>query len=337
MPEPDLESPADHKALKALREDGALSAPAFWAGIRGANDPRAWADWAARLCLLIGATLVLAAIVFFFAFNWDGLGRLQKLGLLQGVTLLGLIGGQFAGFKTIGGKLLLTGAAVSVGVGFAVFGQVYQTGADAFGFFAVWAVCILPWVAAGAFAPLWVLWFTLLNLTAFFFWDQVGQFHFIEYTYINLVLTVINGCGLIAIEALGPRTRWLQGRWLPPLFLIASLTPLLIPALNLVLDTPADSVRTLLLGTALWVLCLAGTFRYFTAKRYDGTALSIVLANIAGFLLCGIGRLFESIDLYNSGAGFLFMALITAGMTALMIKASRALKQRYGNTKGGEQ
>jgi hypothetical protein len=273
---------------------------------------------------------------FFFAFNWDGLGRLQKLGLLQGGTLLCLIGGQVVGFKRIGGQLLLTGAAVSIGVGFAVFGQVYQTGADAFGFFAVWALCILPWVIAGAFAPLWVLWTTLVNLTLFFFWDQVGQFHAIEYTYICLLLTAVNGSGLLALESLGRRYDWLRGRWLRALYLLATLTPLLIPALNLILDTRADSHVGLWLGSVLWWICLLLTFRYFSKFRYDGTALAIILANVAGYLLCGIGRLFHEVDLYDSGAGFLFMALITAGMTALVVKASRLLKIRYAQKEGGQ-
>ena len=232
MSEPLLEKSPDHKSLKVLRNEGVLSTASFWEGIRAINHAEDWARWAARLCLLIGSSLVLAAVVYFFAFNWEALGRMQKLGLLQLIVVATLVAGQLVGFRRICGQLLLIAAAICVGVSFAVFGQVYQTGADAFSFFGMWAICILPWVLAGAFAPLWVLWFSLLNLTIWFFWAQVGQFHSeVHYSYICLPLTAINSIGLILRESLMARFHWMKGLWLRHLFLIGALTPLLIPAL----------------------------------------------------------------------------------------------------------
>ncbi len=337
MTAPTLETNPDHESLKVLRDEGVISAGTFWESIRGINESQEWARWAARLCLLIGSALILAALVYFFAFNWDALGRLQKLGLPQGITVLALVAGHFVGVRRIGGQLLLVAAAITVGVCFAVFGQVYQTGADAFGFFGIWALCILPWVIAGAFAPLWVLWFTLVNLTVWFFWDQVGQFHYVEYSYLCIVLTVINGAGLIARESLQTRYDWLKGHWIRALFLLGALIPLLIPAINLFLEVSSHGTHyAQLMGTVLWLLSLGAAHLYYTRVRFDSTAICIVLGNGAVYLLCGIGRIFDEIDLYEGGAGFLLMALIIGGVTTMVVRLLRWLKQRYGQPEGAQ-
>lgn len=332
-----MESEVDHESLKVLRDAGALPPHAFWSGIRAVNDAQSWALWTRRLFCTIGATLIIAALVYFFAYNWEGLARWQRLLLPQVVVLLTLASGQFVGFRRIGGQLLLVAAAMATGVGFAVYGQVYQTGADAFGFFAIWALCIVPWVSVGAFAPLWVLWWTLINLTTWFFWDQVGQFHSVEGAYVSIGLTAINGGGLLLREWSITRHACFRAQWLRPLLLLGTLTPVLVPALGLLLDTGSGGHLAPLLGTALWLLCLGGAYRFFTRIRYDSTALCIVLTNAALFLLFAIGRVFEAGDLYESGAGFLFMALAIAGVTALLVRVMRHLKLSYQSRQAVER
>jgi uncharacterized membrane protein len=44
-----------------------------------------------------------------------------------------------------------------VGVLQAVFGQIYETGADSYVLFLIWALLIIGWVAIGGYAPLWLL------------------------------------------------------------------------------------------------------------------------------------------------------------------------------------
>ncbi|MGZ0656633.1 DUF2157 domain-containing protein [Coraliomargarita sp. W4R53] len=337
MTDSPLDSKPDHEALKVLRDARALSPAAFWQAIRAINEPQECARWATRLCLLIGCTLILAAVVYFFAFNWDALGRWLKLGLLQVATLISLLTGQIVGFRKIGGQLLLMAAAVLVGVSFAVYDQVYQTGADAFSFFGMWALCILPWVIAGAFAPLWVLWFTLINLSAWFFWNQVGQFHLnLHYSYFCAALTVINAAGLFSREALATRYRWMNGRWLRHLFLLATLTPLFTPALNLIFESPTSGAYHLLGSTIAWLICLGAAYLYFTRQRFDSTALCILLGYATIYLITAIARMFYEADLYNNGSGFLVMALIIGGVTALDVRLLRWLKRRHGPRLGGD-
>jgi len=72
-------------------------------------------------------------------------------------------------------NIILTGAAVLVGVLFAVFGQIYQTGANAYDFFLAWTVFVTLWVLVSNFAPLWLLYLILINTTFILYSQQVAQ------------------------------------------------------------------------------------------------------------------------------------------------------------------
>jgi hypothetical protein len=85
----------------------------------------------------------------------------------------------------------------------------------------------------------------------------------------------------------------------------------------------------LLVGTILWLISLGCAFRYFTRVHYDGTALSLILANAAAFILTGVGRLLDAADLFEVGIGFLFMALLIGGVTALLVRMTRLLRKTY--------
>ena len=68
----------------------------------------------------------------------------MKLGSVQ-LAIFGCLGAAyFQNLQQLPGKVLLLGASVLIGVFLAVFGQVYQTGADAYNLFTMWALLILP-------------------------------------------------------------------------------------------------------------------------------------------------------------------------------------------------
>ena len=49
------------------------------------------------------------------------------------------------GLDAVAGRISLFATAFLSGILLAVFGQVYQTGADPYGLFLAWALLILPW------------------------------------------------------------------------------------------------------------------------------------------------------------------------------------------------
>lgn len=131
-----------------------------------------WLKWSTLLCLTLGVALTLAGIIYFFAYNWADLSKWAKFVLIQTGIIVSLIAASYISLDKLLGKILVLSAAVMVGVFMAVFGQIYQTGADAFDLFLYWSILILPWVLLANFLPLWLVWLVIVN-TAFALWcDQ---------------------------------------------------------------------------------------------------------------------------------------------------------------------
>jgi hypothetical protein len=80
-----------------------------------------------------------------------------------------------------------------VGVFLAVFGQVYQTGADRWDLFAQWSALIFGWVLLARFTPLWGVWLVVTNLALGLYLVQTGFFDhnlFVMHTFLNGVILV---------------------------------------------------------------------------------------------------------------------------------------------------
>src|SRR5262245_53411107 len=116
----------------------------------------AWRRFLTLAMLLLGAALLLSGVISFFAFNWATLGRFVKFALLEGgVAACALIG--WWRLRDLTGRVALSAAAILVGPLLGVFGQTYQTGADAWGLFTAWALLVAPWVIVAGFTPLWIV------------------------------------------------------------------------------------------------------------------------------------------------------------------------------------
>lgn len=142
--------------------------------------------------------------------------RLQKLALAGGLLAIAVAIATALGPDRPGGKAALLGSALLTGALMALFGQIYQTGADPFELFAWWALLILPWVIVSRFAPMWLLWIGLLNTAALMYfqaraWGLLGILFGVAGTV--WILFAINVTALITWEtALARGIPWLQ-RW----------------------------------------------------------------------------------------------------------------------------
>lgn len=136
-----------------------------------------WRSWLERRLLVTGVLLVVAAVVAFFAWNWDRLSAPWRFGLVEGGFVLSTaaaVVGRLRRARTLA-DAARTAACFLIGVFWAVFGQIYQTGADSWQLFALWAACILPWFAAGPSLSLWALWLAVANLAAWLWSVQEGR------------------------------------------------------------------------------------------------------------------------------------------------------------------
>lgn len=115
-------------------------------------------EWAAALCGVTGAGLLLAGVVCFFAYNWAVMGAVSKLVL----PLIGLLISAFAamrtGLQSGAGQVCSFACGIFIGVFWAVYGQIFQTGSFVYEFLAAWAVCLLPLAILACNRWLWLLW-----------------------------------------------------------------------------------------------------------------------------------------------------------------------------------
>lgn len=127
---------------------------------------RTWLDFFDKALLIVGVVALVLSLVFFVAYNWQDLGKMGKFALVEGalaITIALYVALSFRKrFKLIR-QLLLLIASVITGSLLALFGQVYQTGADTWQLFLGWAVLIIPWVIIARFPALWLLWLGLIN------------------------------------------------------------------------------------------------------------------------------------------------------------------------------
>ena len=152
-------------------------------------DSASWYRFLKLFFITLGVSFTTTGILFFFAYNWMDLHKFIKIGLIEalliGTTLIAVF---FKLNQTIK-NILLSAAAMFVGVSYAVFGQVYQTNADAYDFFLAWTFFVTIWAVVSHFAPLWIIYIALINFTLFLYAEQVA-YHWNEVFLITIIFWV---------------------------------------------------------------------------------------------------------------------------------------------------
>nr|WP_216618075.1 DUF2157 domain-containing protein [Corallococcus carmarthensis] len=236
---------ATPERLHALADAGILSPDAYGRALHLAvatPSRPAWRAFLSTTLMALGSLLVLAGVVYFFAFNWAELGRFSKLGLVS----LGIAGAAVGAWRLgdrPAGQFALLAAAVLVGPLLAVYGQAYQTGADPYELFIGWGVLILPWVALARFTPLWMLQVVLVNTGVILFWGQRMGSSYSRDSVLALLLGLINGFAWATYEHFANRkVSWLQGRWMPRVLSLMTLMPLVGLGILFIVDNRGHSL-----------------------------------------------------------------------------------------------
>ena len=159
---------------------------------------RTWLQFFDKALLIVGGVALVLSLVFFIAYNWLYMDKMGKFALVEGalaITIALYVALSFRQRFAFIRQLLLLIASIITGSLLALFGQVYQTGADTWQLFFGWAVLILPWVIIARFPALWLLWLGLIN-TVILFYIDTSLFFGIDYYYQDFwqftVITVIN-------------------------------------------------------------------------------------------------------------------------------------------------
>ena len=241
--------PANRRLVEELYARGYLTANGRRAALEFLHPHSQWALWISRLLLVLGSALVLSGVVYFFAYNWILIPSAVKLGSVQLGVIAAVAAACYYGLKGTGGQVLLLGASVFVGVFLAVFGQVYQTGADAYQLFLAWSLLILGFSVISNFAPQWTLWLAVTNTALVLWWQQAAlptyEMNFLIFGY----LVLLNGVALGLREWGAQRgVDWVAPRWTRVLLTLVTLGVLLIPVLWLIWRGSDASTSILLTG-----------------------------------------------------------------------------------------
>lgn len=139
------------------------------------NGKEMWKKFLQLFFITLGIGFTTAGIIFFFAYNWADLNKFAKIGLTEILVIATTIVALLPKINQNTRNIILTGASFLVGVLFAVFGQIYQTGADAYDFFLAWTLFVALWVIVSNFAPLWMAFIILINTTFILYAQQVAN------------------------------------------------------------------------------------------------------------------------------------------------------------------
>lgn len=319
----------DALAARLELDETALHRVRRFAGLMPDRDD--WLRYLDRFLIAAGTLLIVAGITAFFAWNWAELHRLIKFALIQGGLAGAVLLAWRLGIDTAGGRASLLAAAFLAGVLLAVFGQVYQTGADPHGLFLAWALLILPWALVGRQAGLWLLWLALLNLVLILYWIQVLHPPFGGWQVAQLLgplvwlsamvmdwrlaswLFALNATAIVVWElSSGRGISWLQGRWFPRLTALVALYTVTAPTLLLILAAGMDSrVETAGISPLLFGGALAACLWYYQYRKPD---LFMLTAVVFGAIL--VVMAFAIRHLFDGVGSLLVLALLLIAQVA---------------------
>ena len=319
--------PADRGLVEALYVNGKLTKEARDYALALLYPRREWELWTARLLLAFGAALVLAGVIYFFAFNWAKIPPAVKLAAIE-IALIGCLAGAcYYSLKKLSGQVWLLAASVLVGVFLAVFGQIYQTGADAWQLFALWSVLVLGWASISAFAAHWLLWLALANISLWLWWEQAAVPGREMGSLIFIWLALLNGAALALREyfTLCKGYTCLAGRWTRLLLTVAILAIMLQPMLTWLIVYPKWVTLSMMLAGVVGVIAHIALYYLYRHRLTDFWSLAATVSSVCIVLdYIVIHKLVLEREPYvdetlaNLLAGLLTIVLFTAG--ALYLK-----------------
>lgn len=335
MPTSPLDRPPSLGLIQDWYQRGLITADTHRALLAQLRPAPVWRQWASWNLLGLGTTLLLAGIIFFFAYNWQGMTRLERLAVAQ-VGLFGAaIASRIVGSRTLPGHMLMVAACVMIGVVLAVFGQAYQTGADTYGLFTGWAALMLVWVVAQCFAPLWIVWLCVLSTGIWLYIFDVSPWPEEEQFWRAFATTgLLHGAALAAREMLLRRgADWLSGTWLRMWLLLAVLGNVTVPAVVWAYEWELDHGKGP--AVALWALTCGVGFYVYRYRLPSLGALGLILCSGCAVLLSLLAKFFFALD-DDLGMGMLY-GLVATGLLGAMVALLRALGQQMNReTQGGQ-
>jgi len=320
-------------ALFAWREQHRLDARAAarleqLAGLRG--EPPALARALPAGVMVLGAALLGLGVILWIAANWDTLPRAGRFALLQALVVTALAGAALRPAQRAPLALL---ALLGIGGLFAYFGQTYQTGADPWQLFALWAALALPLCLAVRSDMLWAPW-ALVATVADSLWVHAHTGHGWRFLPDDLRAHLLAWAGALALVGLlsAPLRRHTgAGPWALRTALTLTVVAVGATALGGLFHANVSAQYPLgLLVLAVLALALA------RRDSFDIYGLSAAALGLNVLVVCGMAR-----GLFDSGGNdvvgrLLLLGLAAAGLLAATVSGVLRLSRRHAAATGDE-
>ena len=324
--------------LESLARNGQLTAKGLDFALHRIGvfpDAANWKRFADRLLLWAGILLLLASVVFFFAFNWNELHRFTKISLVVLPLVISSSMMAYTGIERAAGKAWLGAGVVLTGVLLAVIGQIYQTGADSELLFAGWALLALPWVVIARAPWIWLFWLVLLNTSLALF--LVGRFDiWMVLIYSDAIFwgpLLLNALALLLWEFYWPRIAWMRARYAPRfiVFLAAvAATGLGVSWWFLVKRTGWQLMHYAPVAYLPWLFL---TVWYYRTRRKD--IVPLVVSALSGIAVLTAGLISGMFGKkYLDVTSFFVIGAVVAAMTAAAAIWLRHTSSKWAKARG---
>lgn len=289
---------------------------------------RDWLSMARLLMLWLGALLAATGVVCLIAANWPAMGKMARLGSIQGLLVITVAAAVALRRHPTTFHTLLWLASALLGGLLALVGQIYQTGAHAWQWFAVWAALMLPWTLASRSAVLWLTWAVVVNLALMMGlqlrsggWWSVPALTLVQHATIMTALNLAMGAAWLLA---GRRLPWMAAPTGPRLLALTALGWITITLLERILSGSSSTATVW-----AWVAWLATAATLWLAYRLERRDLSLP----AMVILAAIGvittTVIETLSLRDHnvlvllGLAILVALLASAGVAVLRKLAAR--------------
>lgn len=272
-----------------------------------------WYQFFLYLTLWLGVVCCASAVIFFFAYNWQAMGRFAKFALVELLIIASLVICWRVDLDRAVSKASSLFSSLLVGALLALVGQTYQTGADTYELFAIWAMAIFPWVLVSRLGALWLFWIALINIAMLLYYDTFGGLFgwLFDAEQMCWASFIFNTIALICWEfAAKQEVNWLIERWSVRLLAIASGSLITLLTAWYILDDNSNQAFTWLIYF-LWMLAVYWFYRHIVLDVFV----------LAGAVLSAIGMITITVSKYwlefNDAGSFLFISILIIILSAL--------------------
>lgn len=329
QPQRTIEHLLKHGILSAKHADAAAT------HLKVYPNKQTWLAFFDKALLMIGSVALALALVFFIAYNWLSMGKMGKFALVEGalvITIALYVGLHFTRrfrqrFQLIR-QLLLLIASIITGSLLALFGQIYQTGADTWQLFSAWALLITPWVMIARFPALWLLWLGLVNASLMLYLDVTGL-RFLNHGFDNhfqmtalALVNVIAFCGwLMSIDNKRAASNHIKTsqtntglHW--STYVVGLVSTYFTTYLAIITVVNDGDMSATLVAIVLWLGWCAFMFWRFYQRHVDVLILTYLAFSIIIVVMFWVGK--WVLDDFDE-SGFLVLALLVIGMSSAAV------------------